>query len=79
MKGSFELDKERLERTDPPLGYEELHARLLDALSFYIDASAALLPDSQTGKANFSRFQELMQQGGKNSHAAIAVFSGLRR
>ena len=78
VKGSFELARERLERADPPKGYEELHASLMDALSFYIEASAALLPDSVTGKADYKRFQELMPQGGKNSHAAFATFEELR-
>ena len=62
----------------PPPGYEELHARLLDALRFYSDASAALLPDDKTGEADYWRFQELMLEGGKNSHAAIAVSEELR-
>ena len=79
VKGSFELALEQLERTDPPPGYEGLHETLLDALSFYIGASSALLPDSVTGKADYNRFQDLMLQGGKNSHAAFATFDELRR
>ena len=59
-----------------PTGYEELHARLLDALKLYIRASAALLPDRETAKADYSRFQESMLQGGD---AAIAAFEQLRR
>ena len=79
VKGSFELIRDQLQRSDPPPGYEELNATLLDALSFYIDASAALLPDSETANADYWRFQEAMQEGGKNAHAATAAFGELRR
>ena len=78
VRGSFEVARIGLERAVPPPGYEELHARLLDALRFYSDASAALLPDDKTGEADYWRFQELMLEGGKNSHAAIAVSEELR-
>ncbi len=78
VKGSFEITSLGLEKAEPPPGYEELHARLLDALRFYTDASAALLPDGETGEANYSKFQEFMLEGGKNSHAAIALFQELR-
>ena len=70
VKGSLELASRRMQRTDPPPGYQEFHRTLLDALSFYTQASAALLPDTQTGKANYPLFQELMLQGGKNFHSA---------
>ena len=77
VKGSFELARQRLNRADPPPGYEEVHQTLLDALSFYMQASAALLPDSQTGMPDYPGFQELMLLGGKNTHAAGAQFSDL--
>ena len=76
-RGGFDLARERLERADPPKGYEEFHQTLLEALGFYTQASAALLPDSQTGKADYWRFQELMLQGGKSFHAAGAEMSNL--
>ncbi len=79
VKGSFEVARIALERAEPPPGYEELHARLLDALSFYTEASAALLPDSETGEADYWTFQELMLEGGKNAHAAFAVSADIRR
>jgi hypothetical protein len=44
-----------------------------------MQASEALLPDSQTGKADHSCFQELMLRGGKNFHAAGAELSDLAR
>ena len=75
--GSLKLARERLQEAGPPRGYEGLHQTLLDALSFYIQASGALLPDSQTGEADYPRFQELMQQGGKNFHEAGAKLSDL--
>ena len=75
----LELARERLGNTEPPPGYEKLHQTLLDALSIYTQASAALLPDTQTGKADYPRFQELMPQGGKNFHAAGAEMSNLTR
>ena len=78
-KGGFDLAQEWLERADPPKGYEEFHQMLLEALSFYTQASAALLPDSQPGKADYWRFQELMLQGGKSFHAAGAEMSKLPR
>ena len=77
--GSLELGRDRLEGAELPPGYENLHQTLLDALSFYTQASEALLPDSQTGQANYPRFQELMLQGGKNFHAAGAESSDLTR
>ncbi len=79
VRGSFEVARIGLERAEPPPGYEELHARLLDALRFYTDASAALLPDSETGEADYWTFQELMLEGGKNAHAAFTVSTELRR
>jgi len=79
VKGSFEVARNGLERAEPLPGYEELHARLLDALSFYTDASTALLPDGETGEADYWTFQELMLEGGKNAHAAIAASEELRR
>ena len=79
VRGSFEVARIGLERAEPPPGYEELHARLLDALRFYTDASAALLPDGETGEADYWTFQELMLEGGKNAHAAFAESEELRR
>ena len=79
VRGSFEAARIGLERAEPPPGYEELHARLLEALSFYTDASTALLPNVETGEADYWTFQELMLEGGKNAHAAIAVSEVLRR
>ena len=78
-RAGFDLARERLARADPPKGYEEFHRTLLEALGFYTHASAALLPDSQTGKADYSRFREMMLQGGKNFHAAGAEMSNLTR
>lgn len=75
--GSLGLARERLQGAEPPPGYEGLHQTLLEALSSYMEASAALLPDGQTGKADYPRFQELMLQGGKNFHAAGAELSDL--
>ena len=77
--GSLELARERLQGAEPPPGYEGLHQTLLEALSFYTQASTALLPVSQTGKADYPRFQELMLQGGKNFHAAGTELSDLAR
>ena len=77
-KGTFELVRDRLALTSPPAGHEGLHQLLLNALEFYIAASAALLPDNKTQAADYWRFQELMQEGGKNLHAAGATFDELR-
>ena len=77
--GSLELASERLQGEKPPPGYEGLHQTLLEPLSSYMEASAAVLPDSQTGNADYTRFQELMLQGGKNFHAAGDQLSKLGR
>ena len=78
VKGILELDRERLASTEPPLGYGEVHQRLVDALSLYGEAAEALLPDEQTGQADHARFQELMLEGGRNTHAAGAALGELR-
>ena len=78
VRGSFEVARIVLERAEPPPGYEDLHARLLDALTFYTDASTALLPDGETGEADYWTFHELMLEGGKNAHAAMAVSEEIR-
>ena len=77
--GSFDLAREQMEASNPPAGYEEVHRELLDALDFYTTASAALLPDGETGKPDFDLFQEMMLQGGKNTHAAGERLSELAR
>ena len=77
--GSFDLAREQLEASDPPAGYQEVHRELLDALGFYTKASAALLPDGETGEPDFDLFQEMMLQGGKNTHAAGEGLSELGR
>ncbi len=77
-KGSFELVRDQLALTSPPPDHEGLHQLLLDALEFYAGASAALLPDAETQVADYWRFQGLMQEGGKNFHAAGAEFDRLR-
>ena len=77
-KGTFELMRERLTLEMPPPGYEELHQLLLDALEFYTKAAAALLPDPETQASDYWGFQGLMQEGGKNFHAAGAEFDKLR-
>ena len=76
-KGTFELMRERLALEMPPAGHEELHQLLLDALEFYTKAAAALLPDPETQQADYWGFQGLMQEGGKNFHAAGAEFDKL--
>ncbi len=78
VKDSFDLQQQKLTKVEPPPGYEELHTAMLNALSFYTQASAALLPNEES-KANFDRFQELMQQGGKNAHSASALIDEIRR
>ncbi len=75
----LDLALERLQGAELPSGYEGLHQTLLEALSSYIKASTALLPDIQAGKADYQRFQELMRQGGMNFHAAGAELSDLAR
>lgn len=77
-KGTFELMRERLALESPPPGHEGLHQLLLDALGFYAEAAASLLPDAETQKADYWSFQALMQEGGKNFHAAGAEFDKLR-
>ena len=77
-KGTFELVRDRLALTNPPPGHEELHQLLLDALEFYTAASTALLPDAETDAADYWRYLGLMQEGGKNFHAAGAEFDRLR-
>ncbi len=77
-KGTFEFVRDQLALTSPPPGHEELHRLLVDALEFYAAASAALLPDAETKVADYWRFQGLMQEGGKNFHAAGAEFDKLR-
>ena len=77
IRGSFELAMADLQRVEPPAAYGQLHQTLLDALDFYTRASAALLPDPQTGDADYALFQELMLQGGENLHAAGTQLSDL--
>lgn len=77
-KGTFELVRDRLALTSPPPGHQVVHQLLLDALEFYVQASAALLPDPDTQEADYWSFQPLMQEGGKNFHAAGAEFEKLR-
>lgn len=77
-KGTFELIRERLASESPPPGHEGLHQLLLDALELYAKAADALLPDPETQEADYWRFQGLMQEGGKNFHAAGAEFDKLR-
>ncbi len=77
VKGTFELHEERLAGTKPPPGYEEVHQRLVDALSLYAEAAEGLLPDEQTGQPDYPRFQELMLDAGRNFHAAGAALPAL--
>ena len=76
--GAFELVRDRLALTSPLAGHERLHRLLLDALEFYISASAALLPGNKAQEADYWRFQGLMQKGGENIHAAGTEFDTLR-
>ena len=78
-EGSLELIREQLAAVNPLSNYEEAHQGLLDALSLYTQAASALLPDPKTQAADFWRFQEFMEQGGKNFHAAAAAFDEARR
>lgn len=70
-KETLELIRSEFEPLDPPPGLEELRQHLLDALNLYGEAASALLPDAATGEADPQRFQGLMKEGGKHSHAAI--------
>ena len=78
-EGSFKLIREQLAAVNPPSSYEQAHRGLLDALSLYTQAAKALLPDPKTQAADFWRFQEFMEQGGKNFHAATAAFDEAQR
>lgn len=73
-KGTFETFRDQLAAETPPPKYEGLHRDLLNALSLYAQAATSLLPDDQTQQADPLRFQELMLQGGNNTHAVITAF-----
>jgi len=79
VKGSFELAREQLEKAAPPPGYERPHRQILDALSLYTLAAEALLPGPEAQEADYWRFQELMQQAGKNFHEGSASLDDVRR
>jgi len=79
VKGSFELAREQLEEAAPPPGYEGPHRQILDALSLYTLAAEALLPGPEAQAADYWRFQELMQQAGKNFHEGSASLDEVRR
>ena len=74
---AFDLTREQRAALDPPLGYEELHGELLNALGLYAQAAEALLPDPETRVADYWAFQGLMEQAGGNAHAAGATLGEL--
>ena len=78
-RDALDLTRAQLAGATPPAGYGGLHRELLDALGFYSQAAVALLPDPETQAADYWRFQELMMQGGKNTHAAGATLTELGR
>ena len=73
----FQVTKSTISEARPALKYEEAHQLLLEALTLYSRAAEALLPDPDSLLADHARFQELMLQGGKNFHSAVASFPGL--
>ena len=75
---TFELVRDQLATSGAPVDHEDLHQLLLDALEFYTAAAAALLPDAENNAADYWCFQGLMQEGGKNFHAAGAEVDRLR-
>ena len=78
-KETLEDVQVELTQSRPPASYDEVHQALLDALGFYIQAAAALLPDHGSGSADYWSFQGFMQEGGKNFHGAgnlVAELSG---
>ena len=77
-KGTFELVRDRLASTSAPVDHGMLRQLLLDALELYAAAAAALLPNAETNAADYWSFQGLMQEAGKNFHAAGEEFDRLR-
>jgi hypothetical protein len=77
----FELQRQQLEGAEPvPEAAEAAHADLKLALDRYVEAASLLLPASSGGpeRFEFSRFQELMQDGGKHFHGAGASLDAAR-
>ena len=74
---AFSLTREQLAAMKPPVGYDQLHGELLNALGLYAQAAEALLPDPETRAADYWAFQGLMEQAGGNAHTAGATLGVL--